>query len=79
MPVTIHDLRARKSRGERFVMLTAYDYPTAQILDEAGIPVLLVGDSLGSGRARLRLDHPGHDGRDAPPLRGRSRAAPATR
>jgi 3-methyl-2-oxobutanoate hydroxymethyltransferase len=47
MPVTIHDLRARKERGERFVMLTAYDYPTAQILDEAGIPVLLVGDSLG--------------------------------
>ena len=47
MPVTIHDLRARKSRRERFAMLTAYDYPTAQILDEAGIPVLLVGDSLG--------------------------------
>ena len=46
MPVTIHDLRARKERGERFVMLTAYDYPTAQVLDEAGVPVLLVGDSL---------------------------------
>jgi len=46
MPVTIHDLAARKTRGERFVMLTAYDYPTAQILDEAGVPVLLVGDSL---------------------------------
>jgi 3-methyl-2-oxobutanoate hydroxymethyltransferase len=46
MPVTIHDLRARKERGERFVMLTAYDFPTAQILDEAAIPVLLVGDSL---------------------------------
>jgi 3-methyl-2-oxobutanoate hydroxymethyltransferase len=47
MPVSIHDLRAYKARGERFVMLTAYDHPTAQILDEAGIPVLLVGDSLG--------------------------------
>ena len=46
MPVTIHDLRAFKERGERFVMLTAYDHPTAQVLDEAGIPVLLVGDSL---------------------------------
>lgn len=46
-PLTIHDLHAYKERGERFVMLTAYDFPTAQILDEAGVPVLLVGDSLG--------------------------------
>jgi 3-methyl-2-oxobutanoate hydroxymethyltransferase len=46
MPVTIHDLRGFKARGERFAMLTAYDFPTAQVLDEAGIPVLLVGDSL---------------------------------
>jgi 3-methyl-2-oxobutanoate hydroxymethyltransferase len=48
MTVTIHDLRTYKSEGKRFAMLTAYDYPTAKILDEAGIPVLLVGDSLGS-------------------------------
>ena len=46
MSVSIHDLAAYKARGEKFVMLTAYDFPTAQILDEAGIPVLLVGDSL---------------------------------
>jgi 3-methyl-2-oxobutanoate hydroxymethyltransferase len=46
MPVTIHDLHAFKERGDRFAMLTAYDFPTAQILDEAGIEVLLVGDSL---------------------------------
>ncbi|HEY7755335.1 MAG TPA: 3-methyl-2-oxobutanoate hydroxymethyltransferase [Actinomycetota bacterium] len=46
MTVTIHDLRAWKSQGRRFVMLTAYDFPTARILDEAGIPVLLVGDSV---------------------------------
>src|SRR5919204_4115596 len=46
MSVTVQDLRTWKSEGRRFAMLTAYDYPTAQILDEAGIPVLLVGDSL---------------------------------
>lgn len=45
--VSIHHLRAFKERGERFVMLTAYDFPTAEILDQAGVPVLLVGDSLG--------------------------------
>jgi 3-methyl-2-oxobutanoate hydroxymethyltransferase len=44
--VTIHELRAWKSEGTRWVMLTAYDFPTAQILDRAGIPVLLVGDSV---------------------------------
>lgn len=48
MPITIRDLRSFKERGERFVMLTAYDYPTARILDEAAIPVLLVGDSVGN-------------------------------
>ena len=46
MTVTVHDLRAWKSEGRRWAMLTAYDFPTAQILDEAGIPVLLVGDSV---------------------------------
>jgi 3-methyl-2-oxobutanoate hydroxymethyltransferase len=46
MPITVRDLRAFKERGERFAMLTAYDHPTARILDEAGIPVLLVGDSV---------------------------------
>lgn len=46
-PLSIRDLAAYKQRGERFVMLTAYDCPTAQILDEAGVPVLLVGDSVG--------------------------------
>ena len=43
---TIHDLSTWKAEGRRFAMLTAYDYPTARILDDAGIPVLLVGDSL---------------------------------
>jgi len=44
--ITVHDLRTWKAEGKRFAMLTAYDFPTARILDEAGIPVLLVGDSL---------------------------------
>jgi 3-methyl-2-oxobutanoate hydroxymethyltransferase len=44
--VTIHDLAAWKAEGRKFPMLTAYDFPTAQILDQAGIPVLLVGDSV---------------------------------
>lgn len=46
MSVTIHDLAKFKRERKRFVMLTAYDFPTARILDELGIPVLLVGDSL---------------------------------
>ena len=43
--VTIRDLQTAKQRGERWPMLTAYDYSTARIFDDAGIPVLLVGDS----------------------------------
>ncbi len=43
--VTITDLHDAKVRGERWPMLTAYDASTARILDDAGIPVLLVGDS----------------------------------
>jgi 3-methyl-2-oxobutanoate hydroxymethyltransferase len=46
--VTIHDLRARKERGERFAMVTAYDVAVARLLAEAGVPVLLVGDSVGN-------------------------------
>jgi 3-methyl-2-oxobutanoate hydroxymethyltransferase len=43
--ITIRDLQVAKDRGERWPMLTAYDYSTARVFDEAGIPVLLVGDS----------------------------------
>lgn len=45
--LTIPDLIERKAEGRRITMLTAYDYPTARLVDEAGIDVLLVGDSLG--------------------------------
>ena len=45
--VTVRDLAAAKARGEKWPMLTSYDALTARIFDEAGIPVLLVGDSAG--------------------------------
>ena len=47
MPVTVKDLRRFKQEGHRFAMLTCYDVSTARALDEAGIPILLVGDTLG--------------------------------
>jgi len=46
--VTILDLAAAKKRGEKWVMLTSYEQMSAAIFDEAGIPVLLVGDSAGN-------------------------------
>ena len=45
--ITPPSLRAMKEAGERIVVLTAYDFPTAGILDESGVDVVLVGDSLG--------------------------------
>jgi 3-methyl-2-oxobutanoate hydroxymethyltransferase len=46
--VSAPSLRLSKQRGERLVCLTAYDYPTARVVDEAGIDIILVGDSLGN-------------------------------
>src|SRR5258708_28078745 len=45
--LTVVDIAKMYADGTRIPMLTAYDFPTAQILDEAGIPMLLVGDSVG--------------------------------
>lgn len=47
MRVTIRNLQEMKDSGEKIAMLTAYDYPTARLLDKAGIPIILVGDSVG--------------------------------
>jgi 3-methyl-2-oxobutanoate hydroxymethyltransferase len=52
--LTILDITRMHADGERIAMLTAYDYPTARLLDEAGIPMLLVGDSV---RNMLGYDH----------------------
>src|SRR5437588_9155095 len=51
---TVLDIQRYKDEGRRFAMLTVYDYLSARILDEAGIPLLLVGDSLGM----VMLGHP---------------------
>ena len=46
--ITVRDISAAKERGEKWPMLTAYDAMTASVFDEAGIPVMLVGDSAGN-------------------------------
>src|SRR5271166_5286819 len=45
--VTAETIRTMKVRGEKIAALTAYDFPMTRLLDEAGIPLLLVGDSVG--------------------------------
>ena len=46
--ISIHKLKEWKAEGHRFAMITAYDYPSARLVEQAGIPIILVGDSLGS-------------------------------
>lgn len=46
-PTTIRDIRRMRSEGTPIPMITAYDYPSARLADEAGFPLILVGDSLG--------------------------------
>ncbi len=45
--ITVVDLKKKKEAKEPIVMITAYDYPSAQMVDEAGVDIILVGDSLG--------------------------------
>jgi 3-methyl-2-oxobutanoate hydroxymethyltransferase len=47
MRITVNQIKDMKQKGEKISMLTAYDYSTAKIVDEAGVPMILVGDSLG--------------------------------
>ncbi len=46
--LTIHDFQDFKTRGEPIAMVTAYDYPTASLADQAGVDSILVGDSIGN-------------------------------
>ena len=48
MRTTVFDLQKLKAEGRRFAMLTAYDYSSALIAEAAGVPVLLIGDSMGN-------------------------------
>jgi 3-methyl-2-oxobutanoate hydroxymethyltransferase len=45
--ISINQIKEMKEKGEKITMLTAYDYPIARLIDELGIPMILVGDSLG--------------------------------
>ena len=47
MRVTISDIKKMKTEGQKISMVTAYDYTSAKILDKAGVPIILVGDTLG--------------------------------
>jgi 3-methyl-2-oxobutanoate hydroxymethyltransferase len=76
--LTVADIARFKAEGQRFAAITAYDYPTARIVDEAGIPLVLVGDSLGmvmlgyESTVRVSLDEMLHHARAV--VRGTSRA-----
>ena len=63
--VRVHHLQQAKERGEKWAMLTAYDTVSASVFEEAGIPVMLVGDSVGQRRP----------GADSAPCRSRSRTS----
>jgi 3-methyl-2-oxobutanoate hydroxymethyltransferase len=54
VPITIRDVQSFKDRGEKFAMLTVYESTMARLLDEAGIPLMLVGDTL----SEMMLGHP---------------------
>ena len=69
MRVTTRDVRAKKKSGDKLVMVTAYDAPTGRIVDEAGVDMILVGDSVGTNvlgldsETRVTLDDVIHHAR----------------
>ncbi len=69
--LSVVDIAKLYADGVRIATITAYDFPTAALVDEAGIPLILVGRLAGPGDARLRHDRARVDGRDAPPHEGR--------
>jgi len=77
-PITVLDLQRMREQGKPITMLTAYDYPMARAADEAGVPILLVGDSLGmvvlgyDSTVPVTLDDMIHHGRAV--VRGAKRA-----
>ena len=73
--VRVHHLRAAKERGERLSMLTAYDAPTAKLFDEAGVDMLLVGDSYGDNMLGHETTLPTTMEELLPAVRAVSRAA----
>ena len=77
--VTVPALARKKLRGEKIAMLTAYDFPFARIFDQAGIDVLLVGDTHGPRGAGPRHDAARHARRDDLPLPAWSAARCAAR
>ena len=78
MRITISNLQEMKERGEKIAMLTAYDHPTARMVDEGGVPIILVGDSVGNNVLGYRntvpvtMDHMVHHLRAV--LRGAKKA-----
>jgi 3-methyl-2-oxobutanoate hydroxymethyltransferase len=72
----VHHLQQLKERGERWAMLTAYDQYSAEIFDEAGIPVLLVGDSAGNNVFGYETTLPVTVDELLPLVRAVSRSAP---
>ena len=62
--ITTHVLQEMKQRGEKIAMLTGYDYSMARLLDEAGIDIILVGDSASNCNGRACNYPPYHTGSD---------------